>query len=349
MSASDPGDGWARTLAAARSAHPVAGLASTPARLWHVGTRLRHDLDVVIAEDHGGFALGGNKVRHLDVILGGDEAQAADTWVTAAGSHSNLCRVLAAAGALLGRRVELVLRGHPWDHATGNQVVYDLSGASITWVDTDDPFGAAQDQAVAAHVEQLRRQGRRPFLVDVRETHAPLSALAETGLVDEVAPRIDDLPDSVVVAAGAGSTAAGLWLALAAHGWPTTLIAVSVNVAAAVLDGRIRGIADAAARTAGIDPAALSWPELVVTDHHLGAGYRRPTPAAWAAISATAAATGLMLDPTYTGKSMAGLLAEAPPGRALFVHTGGTPALFDAPLPGPADRDDPAPTPAPQS
>ena len=307
--------------------HPSIGIHRSQGVAWQTPRLHPTTADVVIVEDHGGFAFGGNKVRHLDLILGLARNEGADVAITAAGAQSNLCRVLAAACCYVGMDVHLVQRGdQPWNN-TGNQALYELTGASVDRVATDDPFSEAQDQLVAVLAERYRGSGRRPFIVDVRREHAPVSALAQTQLLAEV--DLPWVPDTLVVAASAGSTAAGLLLSVAVRGWHTRLLAVSASIEAATLRRRVLRIAERAATAAGFDAEPLRLGErLFVTDEFLGGGHGVRTASATAAATHTARQSGIFLDGTYTGKAMAALLAQPSPGRTCFIHTGGGPTIF---------------------
>ncbi len=315
------------TLNRCVAAHPSAGIRRQSAIAWPTPRLHPTNADVIILEDHGGFAYGGNKVRHLDLILGQALSEGADVALTAAGSHSNLCRVLVAGCRYLGIDVHLVQRGVPSSRPTGNQILGQLAGAPVERIDVIDPFSPAQDERVAEIAEFYRKEGRTPFIVDVRSTHAPISALAETALLSEV--YLPWVPDTVVVAASAGSTAAGLLLAIAARDWDTRLLAVSTSGDASMLRQRILDIAERTAVWAGLESDALGLDHrLVVTDEFTGGGHGVPTAAAAAAANRTARTTGIFLDGTYTGKAMAALLASKSTGRTCFVHTGGGPTVF---------------------
>lgn len=315
------------TLDRCVAAHPVAGIRRQSAVAWSTPRLHPTNADVIILEDHGGFAYGGNKVRHLDLILGQAISEGADVALTAAGSHSNLCRVLVAGCRYLGIDVHLVQRGVPSARPTGNQILSQIAGAPVERIDVSDPFSPAQDERVAEIAESYRRKGRTPFIVDVRSTHAPLSALAETAILAEV--ELPWVPNTVVVAASAGSTAAGLLLAIAARDWDTELLAVSTSGDGSMLRRRILEIAERTAIWTGLDPDALGLDHrLVVTDVFAGGGHGVPTAAAADAADRTARTTGLFLDKTYTGKAMAALLASTSTGRTCFIHTGGGPTVF---------------------
>jgi len=283
---------------------------------------------VVVVEDDGGFAVGGNKVRQLDLVLGATEDNAS-ALVAAAGPHSNLLRVLAAAAASLGIEAHLVLRGVPPAELRGNQILCELVGAQLRWIDTDDPFGERQDEAVHSLARSLTSQGHRVRIVDVRGEDAAKCALATTGLLDDIESKLPWVPTHVFLAAGAGGTTAGLLLAIAARGWNTTVVAVSANIQAPHLRKRILSIATNACGLCGVSSNLLDPAKLEVTDAFVGGGYEVPSAEALQAIKWTGKTMGIFLDPTYTGKSMAALLSRGEQGRYAYIHTGGLPSLFN--------------------
>lgn len=310
---------------------PRANLHRAAPRLTVTPRDFRTDTSpVIIVEDDGGFALGGNKVRQLDMILGSIDSDTT-TVVAAAGPHSNLLRVLAAAAGALNLQAYLVLRGHKPLSLRGNQILYELAGARITWIGPQHPFDAVQDEAVRSLTTRLESQGHKVKIVDVRGQDAVTCALASSGLLDDVESSLPWIPTHIFLAAGSGGTAAGLLLALAARGWDSKVIAVSANVRASILQDRILRITAQAAASCGLPADMVQSTAVEVTDAFLGAGYEIPTRAGLEAIKWTGRRTGVFLDPTYTGKAMSGLLAHPSVvgGRYMFVHTGGFPAIFN--------------------
>lgn len=330
--------GWGRpnqALRGAVAALPRIGVHRWPATLWPTPATLHPaGTEVTIAEEHGGFAFGGNKVRQVDALLGAARQRGADTVITSAGPQSNLCRVVAAAARAAGMEVHLVLRGTPPTTEagnTGNQVLYELSGAHLHWLDLHDPFDPAQEEYMVGLAEQVGRTGGTPSIVDVRAEGGDLCALASTAIVEELAGDAAlgaRPPQRIVLAASAGNTAGGLVAALAARGASVAVSAVSASGSATQVRQRIVERAQAALAAAGLDADLVDRVDLEVTDEFLGAGHGAVTPEAVAAQQRTARRCGSYLDTTYTAKAMAALLADPRPGPVLFLHTGGGPTLF---------------------
>lgn len=321
----------ARKLQCAVAVLPRVGIHSTPLTVTAAPRSFHPDQTaVVIAEEHGGFALGGNKVRQVDVLLAEVVKKGADAVITSAGPQSNFCRVMAAGARACGLEPHLVLRGTGLpDHVAGNQLLYKLCGANLSWVQTKDPLDASQEQAMQQLAQELRERGRHPAVIDIRSGDAGLTcALAATAIVDELASKCSPLPDRIVMAAGSGNTAAGILAALAARGASTRVIAVASAIEGHRLRPRIYALARKVLEYVDVSPELVSEHSLEVDGAQLGHGHGEPTPAALEAQERTARHCGVFLDTTYTAKAMASLLADRREGSVVFVHSGGAPTIF---------------------
>jgi D-cysteine desulfhydrase len=274
-------------------------------------------------DDATGLAGGGNKVRKLEYLCAEARAQGCDTLVTGGGAQSNHARLTAAAARRLGFACTLVLGGAPPAVPAGNLVLDHLLGAELRWVDAYQ-FGAVE-AAIAAAADDLAGRGRRPYRIPIGGS-TPRGALGYVRCAIELlaqAPRTA----LVVVASGSGGTHAGLAAGLGEH---ARVLGVDVGARPDIA----AHVQDLAARTAALaalpPPAGEAW----IDATQIGAGYAAPTEACREAITLAARLEGLVLDPVYTGKAMAGLIAArragriAPDAPVVFVHTGGLPALF---------------------
>ncbi len=267
-------------------------------------------------DDLVGLGGGGNKVRKLERLCADALARGATTLVTTGAAQSNHARLTAAAGARLGLDVELVLAGTPDAATAGNLVLDRLLGARLHWA------GAVSHEDLetiaAERVATLRTQGVRAFAVPYGGTNASAAA----AYADAGREAVDQLPGARhhVVAVGSGGTLAGLVAGLGAR----RVLGVDTGATA---DPRRR--VESLVRELGADPTGLR----LRTDQ-VGDGYSTVTEPVRAALLTAARSDGLILDPIYTGRALAGLVAAvadgdiAPDDTVLFWHTGGLPGLF---------------------
>lgn len=283
-------------------------------------------------DDLIGFGLGGNKVRGLEWLMADALAQGADAIVTGAGPQSNHVRATAAAAAHCGMGCVAVLWGEAPGRIDGNYRLTRMLGAEMVF--TGDPDRASVDGGIEAATETLRRDGRRPYPIP-RGGAAALGVLGHALAARELHEQCDRLgitPEAIVMATGSGGTHAG-WL-LGTHllgaGWRIESFTVSREAEAA--RQQVARLASEAAAQLNLD-LRFSSGQAVVHDGFIGSGYGVPSPEGVAAIRWVARTEGILLDPTYTGKAMAGLLTHRQSGQApyqtvVFLHTGGEPAFF---------------------
>jgi len=284
-------------------------------------------------DDCTGLAMGGNKTRHNEFIFGHAVEQGADMFVWGAGVQSNNCRQTAAACAKLGLECRLVLsRSHFADEMQGNLLLDHLLGAKVQIVDAK--IGPDLDEAIAAEADRQRAAGRRVYHWD-REVVKPRATvsyvLCLTEIVEQLAAR-GERPQAVYVCS-AGSTGAGLALARVALGaefsvrniaplqWPWDTRAEMANEA------------NAAAALMGLD-VRLTAEDIELSEDHIGPDYGVASEAGMEALAMVARTEAILLDPVYSAKAMAAVIHDVRQSRlngagpVVFVHTGGTPALF---------------------
>jgi 1-aminocyclopropane-1-carboxylate deaminase/D-cysteine desulfhydrase-like pyridoxal-dependent ACC family enzyme len=293
-----------------------------------LGARLGIEL-LVKREDQSGLGLGGNKARQVEVLLADAIAGGADTVLTTAGAQSNFCRTFAAGAARLGLRCILLLRGDGRAPPAGKLLLDQVFGAEVHWIETDDPY----DPAVTRRLDALAASaGGRVHIVQLPGADGSLAAAAAASLALEVAEQCRPQAASIWLAAGSGLTAAGLALGCEILGLPARVRVVSVQQPRSFIEPLIRRRAEEAAALLGLD-VRLAVDRLAVDDGWIGPGYGRPSRAALDAMVLAARLEGWALDPVYTGKALAALIAAAGSGelageRVVFVHSGGTPALL---------------------
>jgi D-cysteine desulfhydrase len=271
---------------------------------------------------------GGNKARKLEYLCADALYQGCDTLVTGGGPQSNHVRMTAAAARRLGLACTAVVAGERPGSLTGNLILDELFGAGLEWTGGQGPLAYAElEAAITATAERLGAEGRRPYAMPIGGANA-VGALGYVRAAQELQAQAPGL-DVVVVADGSGGTHAGLAAGLGDHRF---VLGVDVG-ARPDLDDAVPALAGAAASLAGLPPPAGD--AAVPLDHdHAGPAYGAATEAAREAVLMAARLEGLILDPVYTGKAMAGLIAACRDGRiaatdhVVFLHTGGFPALF---------------------
>lgn len=287
-------------------------------------------------DDCTGLAFGGNKVRKMEFLLGDALSQGATTIVTMGTVQSNHLPVSAAAACRLGLRCELVLEhrvaietGHY--HQSGNVLLNRLFGARMRVVPAGDDAMAVTNNLA----DEVRHRGGTPYVIP-RGGSTPVGALAYVACAAEIvgqSERADLRIDVIVHATGSAGTQAGLLAGLRALGKQTPVIGIGVNAPASVQAKRVYELACLTADLLG-RPGAVTADDVITHCDYVGDGYGLVTEAAQAAILDVARLEGLLLDPVYSGKAMAGMLDLARKNvissgsNVLFIHTGGSPALF---------------------
>ena len=318
-------------------------LVETPRLAAKLGTAAKVH---VKADAWTGFGLGGNKVRKLEYELAPERLQGATHLVTAGGPQSNHCRVAAAAAAHLGLDCTLVVDGAPENAGRGNAALHRLFGARIVTV----AERAQREAAMEAEADRIAAAGGRALVVPLGAS-TPRGALGYVRALAELRNQLEGALARVFVASSSGGTMAGLVLGCALLDWRPRLVAVSADEPAERIKALTAGLAveaaqllrDAAGSGLGAGPSPPAdllartrevAAEVVATDAFVGPGYGRPTPAAEAATLLFARNAGFVLDPVYTAKAAAAMVAwvrSRPPNdgsHVVFLHTGGHPALF---------------------
>ena len=275
------------------------------------------------------FGFGGNKVRKLALVAARAVADGADTLITAGGVQSNHARATAAAAAKLGLRAVLVANGQAPERLTANALLDHLLGAEVVYVPSREDR-APMIQEVA---ERLRQEGRRPFAIPIGAS-TPLGAL---GFVLAMAELVDQMPppDVIIHSTSSGGTQAGLVAGCRLLDLPTRVVGISADDTSASLQSTVRAIVSGIADLLDIDLTKLSRGTAIeVDDRFVGDGYGIPTDESRDALELTARTEAIFLDPTYTAKAMAGLIAYVRQQKfkdnqtVLFWHTGGQVGLF---------------------
>ena len=329
---------------------PLAGIDKFPRiRLGHAPTPLDRasglgaalGIDLwVKRDDCTGLAFGGNKVRQLEFYPGDAQACGADTVLITGAVQSNFVRLAAAGARQLGMDIHIQLEERVDDaddlyRTSGNVLLDRLLGATL------HSFPVGEDEAAAdASLEDLARSvaagGGKPYVIHLGVDHPPLGGL---GYVLAAAESMEQARargfgfDAVVCASGSALTHAGTLIGMRAIGEETPVHGICVRRDASVQHARVAK--RAAELAAMIDrPAVFDAGDVDVSDEVYLPGYGKLNDAVREAISMAARCEALLLDPVYTGKAMAGLIAHVRSGRiaagsrVLFIHTGGLPGIF---------------------
>lgn len=284
-------------------------------------------------DDLTGFGFGGNKIRGLEFLLADALAQGTDTLVTGAGPQSNSVRATAAAAARAGLAMVAVYSGTPPPEIEGNYRLTRLLGAEARF--TGNPDRASVDGAIEATEAELRAAGHHPYAIPrggacfpgtlgyVQAAHELAEQCAVQGIV----------PDAVVLATGSCGTHAGLLAGVRALRLPWRIEGFTVSRPVEEVQKRVYTLAQAALSRLGL-VQVIAPQDVIVHAGFIGPGYGVPTAEGAEAIRLAARCEGIFLDPTYTGKALAGLIAHNRAGyfqrdeTVIFLHTGGEPALF---------------------
>jgi len=284
-----------------------------------VALGLRPEDLAVKRDDLAGPAGGGNKIRKLERTCAEALGAGADVLVTSGAPQSNHARLTAAAAARLGLGATLVLEGEAPDGDRGNLLLDRLLGADVVWAGPVDAAGLAT--AVEDAAGRLQAQGRRPHVVPFGGS-SPVAARAYVDAATEIEEQWPGL-DHLVVALGSGGTMAGLVAGLGA-GRVLGVHTGAVTDPEQTVRGLLAGM--------GVDAGPLR-----LRLDQVGVGYAALTEPVVAAVQLAARTEGLVLDPTYTGRALAGLVAAVRDGevrlgeRVVFLHSGGLPGLFGHP------------------
>lgn len=292
-------------------------------------------------DDCTGLATGGNKTRKLEFLMADALAKGADTVVTVGAIQSNHARQVAAASARLGLRCVLGLLDAVPDRSQvyrilGNVLLDKLFDAEIRmWPDLEETTPALDSIA-----NELSLQGRRPYVIPLGGSNG-LGATAYAEAFLEILAQFQTLQETlnaIVVPIVSGGTLAGLLLGAGLSKWKGKIIGISASDKTERAIQRVRTPRFAAAEILGASLEIIDQTPIVVDDRFVGEGYGIPSPECVQAIELLARTEALLLDPVYTGKAMAGLIAliredyfKADVGNLLFWHTGGSVALHAYP------------------
>lgn len=286
-------------------------------------------------DDLLGLTAGGNKTRKLEFLVADALAQGADTLITCGAVQSNHARLTLAAAVKEGLKCRLVLEERvPGSYnpiASGNNFLYRLLGVDAVKV---VPGGSNMMEAMQEVADQVMQEGRKPYIIPGGGSN-PIGATGYVQCAQELQQQMFEQGldfDHIVVPSGSGGTHAGFLVGVCGNNLHIPVLGMSVSRKQDVQTELIYNLAKRTAEHVGC--ATPSRESVIVYDEYVGAGYSRPTAGMTEAVQLLARTEGILLDPVYTGKEMAGLIDLVRKGyfqstdKVLFLHTGGSPALY---------------------
>lgn len=282
-------------------------------------------------DDLTGLAFGGNKARKLEYLTGDAIKKGATVLVTEGAAQSNHARQTAAAAALAGLKCVLVLDQRRKAELTGNLLLDRLLGAEVRLVSGSDE----RKTEMANVVEKLEKAGEVPYSVPTGGS-VPVGALGYVRCVMELVEQLDEIeikPRRLYFPTGSQGTQAGLAAGVLLLDAPFEVRGVAVEATTAELSAEAVPLTNGTLALLG-SHRQLSASDISIDDGHVGAGYAVPTEEGMAAIAMLARTEAIILDPVYTAKAMAGLIADiqtrdfGPDDSVVFLHTGGGPSIF---------------------
>jgi len=284
-------------------------------------------------DDLTGLAIGGNKARKLEFLLGQARSQGCDVVITVGAVQSNHARMTAAAARKLGLEAIVVLNGDPPKERQGNLLLDHIFGAEVRVIQTDEEYvlmGIVEDMA-----RQLRRDGRKPYVIPRGGSNA-FGAAAYMEAALELLSQASAMSlriDAIVHTSTSGGTQSGLYTGTKLTQSGVQVVGISAGPPREIVVKRVVGIV-----TELSEMLRLEWrphpDDVIVYDDYVGERYGIPTKECLDAIRVVARTEGILLDPVYTGKGMAGMMGLIAKERfrsdqnVVFWHTGGQPALF---------------------
>ena len=287
-------------------------------------------------DDCTGLATGGNKTRKLEFSMAEALAQGADTVITVGAVQSNHVRQTAAAACKLGLRCEVLLEHRVTDPSdayanSGNVLLDRIFGANLR----EYPGGTDFDAAMAEVAAEIEASGGKPYLIPGGASNR-VGALGYVNCALELLEQADQqgiVVDHLVTATGSAGTQAGLIVGLKAARPDVPLLGIGVNVPKEVQEDRVYNLACETADYIG-KPGIVAREDVVANCDYVGAGYGIPTAGMNEAVLLLARLEGLLFDPVYSGKALAGMIDLVRKGEfargenIVFLHTGGAAALF---------------------
>ena len=315
---------------------PRINLGSFPtpiSRLDKLSQQLENTTIFIKRDDMPFVSLGGNKIRKLEFLMADVIGKKADVIVTTGGTQSNWAQLTTVVAATHGVDSVLLLEGTPNAELQGNYLIDRIAGAEVRWI-TESAYSGI-DKLLEGVADELRSRGRRPYVISIGGS-TPLGDIGYVlcGLeIVEQAVRMGVDFDHVIITTGSGGTTAGLVLGLKMFNPSIRVTGFSIARSKEELVPLIVNIANESAELIDTD-VRVKENDFDIVEDYIGDGYASKTEESINAIKLLLRTEGILLDPIYTGKAFAGMLAELKKGRfkkgsnILFVHTGGYGGVF---------------------
>lgn len=318
---------------------PRVALAHLPTPLEHMPRLSKHlggPEIYVKRDDCTGLATGGNKTRKLEYSMGEALRKGADTVITVGAVQSNHVRQTAAAACKLGLKCEVLLEHrvvHPSDlyRKSGNVFLDRIFGAHLREFEKGTDFDAAMDEVAG----EVRSAGGTPYIIPGGASNA-VGALGYVGCGIELLQQFSEQNlsiDHIVTATGSAGTHAGLAVGIRGSGSELPILGIGVNADQSTQEERVYQLACETADLVGM-PGVIRRDDIIADCHYIGPGYGEPTDSMNEAVLMLARLEGLLFDPVYSGKALAGMIDYVRSGRfddaeaIVFLHTGGAAGLF---------------------
>lgn len=290
-------------------------------------------------DDLTGLPFGGNKTRKLEYLMADALEKGADTIITCGAVQSNHCRLTLAAAIREGLQCQLVIEEripNSYDiHANGNNFLFNLMRPEAIHV---CPFGQSPVEEMEKLAAKLRNEGRVPYIIPVGGSNE-IGDLGYVACAEEIVQQMEQMKlcfDRIFVTSGSAGSHAGLLAGMKLLKKDIIVQGIGINRPYEIQKAAVLELANETLEKMGYEP--FLTPEDVFVDcNYIGGGYSVPTEKMRHAVELVARTEAIMLDPTYTGKTMSGLIDMIQKGNIkkgetiLFVHTGGTPGLFAHP------------------
>ena len=287
-------------------------------------------------DDCTGLGSGGNKTRKLEFLMADAERLGADTIITQGATQSNHARQTVAIAVKMGMKCEILLEDRTGSKVenykkSGNVFLDHLYGARVQEV----PGGTDMNAAMASLADELRSKGQKPYVIPGGGSN-PIGALGYVTCAMELINQFNtrDLRvDCVVHATGSAGTQAGLVVGLEGARSQIPVLGIGVRAAKEAQETNVYNLAVKTAELLGI-PGSIKRESVTANCDYVGGGYGVPTPGMVEAVIRVARLEGILLDPVYSGKGMAGLIDLCRKGHfkkgenIVFLHTGGAVALY---------------------